>query len=510
MVSTAHKRRKRSDAIVQVKFAAIEATLHEVKTELTKARERLTAVEQQQEEQQQRERQQRQQMLDINFRQGSFPNYQPPIEPDNVVDLEIESGELDEPELVGAATYTGPQPAGDSCNVHTWAITAATKRTAHMPSIVMALIFSLAFVMLQIVLLAGTMLETSFPRCNINKDCREGEWCSPALFPPFTTSPGVCFDCWSALHLYDARFGNATYETAPDPYELMAVAAGDAWLREGREHCLKSDGLPRKCDHLIDARIRMSGFNFFVLVSVAVFVVAPIADELDEAAVHESFASFRVKDVSSNVRRRLITVTLWLLFRLRCFVLPLFIIAACLGLILSDELTSYNLLLNGFAITFMTTLDEMLESLVIPPIVHEEGLDMAVPFESWCFNRVFGFFLGISLVLTVLEADRLMPLIGNEAKWGSPCSDIREVTSYLAVLVALGASILRPFWRHVAIHHKSLGSVKNCMPQTSRNTAKHFLLTIVDATLSPTLIWYFAKLSTGEYWLLKWQAGDTA
>eukprot|EP01051_Picozoa_sp_SAG22_P012525 SAG22_NODE_1311_length_4778_cov_14.573199_3_plen_87_part_00 len=57
---------------------------------------------------------------------------------------------------------------------------------------------------------------------------------------------------------------------------------------------------------------------------------------------------------SNANRRRLLALMSWCLIRLRFFVLPMFVVGATAAIMLSDDLTSQSMVLNGLAIGFIT------------------------------------------------------------------------------------------------------------------------------------------------------------
>lgn len=391
----------------------------------------------------------------------------------------------------------GGSPLLDCTNVHAWAIACATRRDRSFAGTLLVMIFTIGFIAFQIALLGGTMMESSFPRCTNHTQCRDGEWCSPSLMGEPTTDPGVCFDCWSSYHMYNGFFLNATFDTYPDSYEKMAIAAGGDWLHAGVAHCDRTDTLPRLCDFLQTNRRAVSGVNFFVLVSVAIFLMVPMIDDMVEANFVDLVMHRRTPWIVDWKRRWAIVAVWWLNVRLRLFVLPVFTVGATAGLILSGPMHSYDLLLNGVAITFVMTLDDTLGALCIQ-YKDEEGdtVDPSAtePYHEWLFHRFYTALLGLSLIVTVLEAESLMPWFGNEVKHGRACSDIREVATGISLWITIAMSIIRALYHH--------GDAIFARRWSFTHAALAF-----DCVVTPLIVWRVVRMSAGQYALLYGQAG---
>merc|ERR1740129_2395653 len=225
------------------------------------------------------------------------------------------------------------------------------------------MLFGILFILLQFVLLGSTLMESSFPRCSTHQDCRMGEWCSPSLMGVLTTSPGVCFDCWSAHHLFEAMFLGAEYRTFPDPYEKMAAAAGEGWIMEGSRHCNETDFMPGRCDFLTRHLMHLSIGNIFVIFMVAVFVVVPIMNDMCDAGFVDHVIHWRISRMKGSLRR--------------------------------------NVVLNGVAITFVTELDDILGVIFCFGFMTNEGEPsdpaQCLPFGQLLHHRIHtgGYFIAL-------------------------------------------------------------------------------------------------------------------
>jgi hypothetical protein len=329
-------------------------------------------------------------------------------------------------------------------NVHAFCIVYGTKHSANFCASVSSMFFSMAFILVQVALLASVILESSFSRCTAHDQCNLGEWCSPALGGDFTTTPGVCFDCWSAKMFYEARFENASYETSPDPYELMGEAAGDKWLREGARHCLDTDRMPDRCDHVVHTLSRISPLNMLVFFVMAVLVVSTILEDIDDVADLELLTWHRSRFLPSNLKPRwyIIKCLAWLGFVFRKWVLPMLIIGASSALLLLEELTSRTLLLNGIAVTFVTTMDDTLGWMFFRSFSGEGRPRLPVPILIWIYHRLYAMSLVAVLMYTVINSEELLSIYGNEKKYGSVCSDLREIVTVFSANVCIGFAII--------------------------------------------------------------------
>jgi hypothetical protein len=180
----------------------------------------------------------------------------------------------------------------------------------------------------------------------------------------------------------------------------------------------------------------------------ALLIVAPILDDIDDAVDLEMFTDQRCLRVKDFNHRHVVEALNWVSCSFRKWVLPMMVVGASLGLILRSPLTSQNLLLNGVAITFVTTLDDTIGWVIFSD---QRGVDprpkLQIPLVIWKFHRVHALCLIISLLFTVMFAPELMHTFGNERKYGSACSDLREIVVVICFYVCVAGAVLNAFFR---------------------------------------------------------------
>merc|ERR1712176_847243 len=91
----------------------------------------------------------------------------------------------------------------------------------------------------------------------------------------------------------------------------------------------------------------------------------------------------------------------------------------------------------------VTTMDDTLGWVFFDPQRGaEERPKLPLPIALWLFHRLYAICLLVALVTTVLQSERLLSMYGNEAKYGSVCSDIREIVTALPFGVCTVFAIL--------------------------------------------------------------------
>merc|ERR1719221_494572 len=114
------------------------------------------------------------------------------------------------------------------------------------------------------------------------------------------------------------------------------------------------------------------------------------------------------------------------------FVLPMFTIGATIGLIMLEQITSLNLLLNGLAIVFITELDDSIGQIFLLGYQDEgEPSDplKCLPFSQLMIHRFQALLLVVAMIITIAAAENIVPMFGDESVFvgdDMSCSDIRE------------------------------------------------------------------------------------
>ena len=225
---------------------------------------------------------------------------------------------------------------------------------------------SLALVLLQSMVMVAVLVETSFPRCVSDDDCRAGTFCAPTTFWA-AWNPGMCVDCDLAPSLVTERWPGRRQGV---PQSVFAEVAGAMTLderRAGLAHRNETDAMPGRCDQLVLDRAVLSWASLIVLCFVVSLVMLPAV--AGPARARASTSSSRSVEGLADppTRRALVTHAHEMAQHTRQLVLPALVVGTTAGLLVSGPMSATNILLNGLAIGFATSVDEMFAMVVRTP-----------------------------------------------------------------------------------------------------------------------------------------------
>ena len=213
------------------------------------------------------------------------------------------------------------------------------------------MLISIFIILGQCTVLCVIVYESSHPRCMQHSDCNEGNFCAPSTTKIY---PGTCFDCLAAeLRTRQFLISNGR--------EWLSVGDDEYW-DEASQHCNETDTMPTLCDHYINSREAMSGGGFLVLIFSAFVALIPAVQDLDQS--HEESIVMGILSARSPL--------FYISNRLRMYLIPCLVVAASASLILSDRFTSQNFLLNGMAIGFASSIDDLLSFICLTGRAREE------------------------------------------------------------------------------------------------------------------------------------------
>ncbi|GMI24587.1 hypothetical protein TeGR_g12003 [Tetraparma gracilis] len=338
------------------------------------------------------------------------------------------------PNSVGAAAQAAA-PTKKAHGVHMVLTLKATEEGVGSCKAAGWLGLSLLIILVQCVVLNVVIAESSHPRCNGHADCKSGEWCAPT--PSLAQlNPGGCWDCYAS--------------TIRDPERGWDAVGDDEFWQEAAVHCELTDEMPLRCDHLVANRNMLSGGGVLVLVFSAVIALIPTVGDLDQATDEEEVMAAR--GVFSGGMSRLVRGLLFVSHRLRTCLVPVMVVGASAGLLLSNKFTSQSFLLNGMAVGFASNVDDMISFCVIREAERERVEEVVEELvrggeggggeKGFRRNRLYGALLAATLVAAVVYCEELMPYIGDEGGGigRAPCSDIANVAG------ALGGLPFRVVW----------------------------------------------------------------
>jgi len=266
---------------------------------------------------------------------------------------------------------------------------------------------SLSLTIIQILILHWMISEVTFPRCSMHSDCNRGEYCDYWEMTKDLNAPR-CLDCnyiypgqnETVRELCKANYeyyknirDDVTVWVSADniwhPTSLMNITAvlcleymhcqqtsiGDdqlvieaelgKWPYEGTWPY--GDGINMDnpgCDYSKLNTIKLTWTNVVALLFITLLFAVSIRSDITESISEETLLEFKLNTVSQEVfprptSSRPIDVLRFAL-RMRKFILPWAISLAAASIIITEPLTTTNILLNLVAIGFITEADNIL------------------------------------------------------------------------------------------------------------------------------------------------------
>jgi len=311
-------------------------------------------------------------------------------------------------------------------SVHGLAVRAAANPSTAAWYAALWIGLSASTLLTEIVVLFSMVLAASHPRCTENSSCRLGEFCS--LEPKLGV--GHCKDCYAA---------DSTNNTL---------------------YCDDHDTLPRYCDFLDKYLTTVTPSHIVILCFVSLILCMEIYNDLREAIdeVYE-FRQAAVK-IEGQLRYYLLQAYVWFATRARVYIIPVQIVGSTAALLLNDELSVQNIVLNGAGVGFILRVDDLLGELLPYKVRHLanqlDQLKAPLPMIEHRLLVLQTIKLCILLVSMILMPEQIMKVVGDEtANGGMVCGDIVNVCRDYAFLVgfvyAFTVSILRMVTRHASV-----------------------------------------------------------
>lgn len=327
-----------------------------------------------------------------------------------------------------------------------------------------------------IILLAIVTMESSHPRCTAHDQCKTGEWCAPT--DTGNIEPGFCYDCYMSHKMFAGQ---------SRPTMLVKLSSIDhEYLRDAVAWCNSTDVLSSRCDHLVSSHRSLAPSTLLVLVLVVAVVFMVALEDLDEAL--EEATLLRYYATHGQLAWPMLALS-WIFVRIKQIALPVLLNSALVSLILSTPLTATNILLDGLAITFVSSVDNTIASAIFPKRLQtdiEEAFKVMASSDSLRtyhtsglrFNRIYVFVLSISALTAIVFTEELMTTFGSYELEGYPlvCSNIVDVAVRMPIGIGLLASVLEPIFGQ---------SIRPCFSNSR----------LLDSALMA--LWYFASLVIG-------------
>lgn len=307
-------------------------------------------------------------------------------------------------------------------------------------------LFSLGVVSLQSSILNQMFVGSFHRRCTLHTDCPLGRYCSSIL----PTDAPRCFDCGS-LNQYDYEHDTdkgLLYKIDTSGKRTETINCKDVWdevpgwdygnvdhkyiIFEGDipypdEHrdfclshlyCFSHNTMDSTCDDYVLNRNRWTIKFFISLLFLAVLGFAPsLTRDMDEARDAEIILNrvLRTHKEDMHFITRVAVEVMYIVIRIRFFVLP-FLAAQATAVVLLSDIRVENLMLNILGVVAIVDLDNMATDFFLPrkniEIVTEFMISMKkgnlidtkanVSFASWIWLRIIAL-LAVSLMVAYIH-----------------------------------------------------------------------------------------------------------
>jgi len=268
----------------------------------------------------------------------------------------------------------------DCVSVHSWGLCAATRSGSTRASgcYALALVPSVALLVLQGFVLHAMGFEALHPSCNSNTDCLADMWCAPSQsLSGLTRTPGTCDDCRWASKLDSQDFDSLPSRYDANAYATLTAAdlATHETLSSAVSHCETTDSDPDRCDFILAFHEQFTVAAFVVLVSTTCTMLAFLIMDMDKQAQIAEVFEHRITNVAttSTVARGFITGIVLLILNLRRFVLPGVVVYTYAALVLAptpDASLPVSYVLNGLAIGLVYNVDALLAAAFLDTAAH--------------------------------------------------------------------------------------------------------------------------------------------
>jgi len=272
---------------------------------------------------------------------------------------------------------------------------------------------SCGLIFVQLLALSFVILEVSHPSCSSHSQCSVGDFCEDGIYwnvskPNWNRCSdcvakkwnfqGVQVDnssCYFYLQTLDKWDSGLDYSKmliggfAASTYKTKYLARGMSRGRTNNAtekdklryycsvdyHCKMTEIMPSRCDHLVLNLQRTNSSSLMLLVGFLAFVLAhPLSEDIEEANMEERVLVYVLdnfedtqtlgtedSDISSSLQTALVRICVGLIrigFGMRKFILPFALTATAVLLLVSNDLTASNILLNLTAVAFIAEVDD--------------------------------------------------------------------------------------------------------------------------------------------------------
>lgn len=331
----------------------------------------------------------------------------------------------------------------------------------------LALLTSLAIVSSQVVILNTVANDLIYYRpCTLHTDCPVGRFCGN----PFNWIRDYCHDCQydelatdyeydTVSGLYFKNSGGVIYDEINCTSVVNSVPGWDHGYVDYKYiifnktivpdrnqelclqhlYCTSTNTMEGTCDnYLLNRNILTRGVLMTLIVCGFLGLGSSLLNEIEEARTEEKILIHALKQYSPlGILSWIPAQMIFILTRIRCYILPFSAAFATTGIMLSDTLSVEHVTLHILFITFIIELDDMAGALTLSPhmrnslnrffnVMKEEEVHWKVSYLSELWSRVVSITPVVIMVLHVYFSN---------SNCGTAFDAIYQYASYTCLLI---------------------------------------------------------------------------
>eukprot|EP00397_Hematodinium_sp_SG-2012_P038625 GEMP01042044.1.p1 GENE.GEMP01042044.1~~GEMP01042044.1.p1 ORF type:complete len:506 (+),score=86.87 GEMP01042044.1:156-1673(+) len=268
--------------------------------------------------------------------------------------------------------------------VHSWAVVNSTTPERSRCGSVAFLSISAAVPLVVMMVAYAIFYDAVSASCTNHGECDEGSVCAPStgrLYPPRLT-PGRCLPCSVVTRLHTAReHGGSDHDeeetfslsgisflfqrrsaemmTSVDSVECPYCDKGTTWLHSCLARCEQWTGMTG-CLPLVRRRHRVWHYPMFLSFVVLVIWSTSVLEELQDAGMNYKLLEARTRTMELSTFGMAVFLIAGRLIFLSRIVLACTLAHAAWGLLVSDNLSGSNIILNIVGLSYLAQIDDIL------------------------------------------------------------------------------------------------------------------------------------------------------
>ena len=245
--------------------------------------------------------------------------------------------------------------------------------------------FSLLLVCSHMIVLLSLLYEVLIPTCTSHTDLSGGLFCvSDVLFQP------RCHDCLNAFDYINVTDEKSCYEMLPNCQSTEEVKANVIWFGQSSEPHIKglnisssdenktnivSNCLAWKhcnmtkiadvdnCPHLFLKMKKLSWDVIFAFIFVSILFASILSQDIEESVVENILPDFSIQSLPADKSMPLSAFVIHITNRIRMYIVLVISGAAGSSIILSDNPSTNDIMINLLSVLFINEDDNMFASL---------------------------------------------------------------------------------------------------------------------------------------------------